>query len=413
MSLHPDDSARLVSFERHLASGAFTRSVIAHHLDRVEQFLGYLRSLGLRPEGVTESQLEQFIKIQRQRFRRRHGFSPQASWYRQQATGIHRFLSLTQGRWPPRPPIDGDEGGDAQRLLDDYQQYLGTQRELAETTVMGHVDEARRFITSLPGPHRIPRLAQLSLVMIDRYLRQRTAGLQRATARGTCHSLRRLMRYLHGRGLMPRDLSSGILAPTRYRGEGIPSAIPPEQVDALLAATRRDRTRCGRRDFAILMLLATYGMRAAEIRLLRLEDIDWRGERLTIRHSKTGKTSCLPLMPGVGHALLDYLRQGRPPSEAREVFLRVVPPRGPFVTSSALNSLIHSRLVSAGITLNGRRGPHAFRHARAVSLQRAGVSLKTIGDLLGHRAFSSTAEYLKLAEPELRSIALPMPRVSP
>ena len=182
----------------------------------------------------------------------------------------------------------------------------------------------------------------------------------------------------------------------------------------VLEVTREDRSPIGLRDYAILTLLATYGLRAAEIVRLRLEDLDWRREVLRVRHSKTGTYSELPLLREPGEALLGYLEKARPPSAHREVFLRIHAPHRPFKAGSILNCVTRARLRAAGVTPQGRNGPHAFRHARAVSLLRSGVPLKIIGDVLGHTSAQATAEYLKLATDDLRAVGLELPSgVSP
>jgi integrase/recombinase XerD len=153
-------------------------------------------------------------------------------------------------------------------------------------------------------------------------------------------------------------------------------------------------------------LLSTFGMRAGEITRLRLEDIDWRAETLHIRHSKTGAHSLLPLLPPVGKALLDYLRRGRASTDAREVFIRT---RAPHRRLYVIYGAVRRRLGAAGVRPCGKCGPHAFRHARAVSLLRASVPRKVIGDLLGHRSEEATVPYLKLATEGLCAIALEIP----
>ena len=162
----------------------------------------------------------------------------------------------------------------------------------------------------------------------------------------------------------------------------------------------------GLRDYAILQLLAVYGLRAGEISRLRLEDVDWRGDVLHVRRSKTGDHSRLPLFETVGEALIDYLRHGRPETDVREIFVRT---RAPYVPMVRIYSEVSRRIEAAGITLSGKRGPHTFRHARAVSLLRASVPRKLIGDVLGHRSTESTIPYLKLATEDLRAIALEIP----
>jgi site-specific recombinase XerD len=159
----------------------------------------------------------------------------------------------------------------------------------------------------------------------------------------------------------------------------------------------------------MLMMLATYGLRAGEVIRLRLDDIDWREERFRIRRSKTGVESFLPLMAAAGEALLDYLEHGRPQASVREVFLRVRAPYGPFLAAGSLDKVIDCRLKQAGIEVKGRHGSHAFRFARAQSLLRASVPLKSIGDVLGHRRIASTETYLRLATDDLRAISLECP----
>jgi integrase/recombinase XerD len=215
--------------------------------------------------------------------------------------------------------------------------------------------------------------------------------------------------------LTATDLTGTVIGPRIYEHEEIPSALRAEEMRRVLEVTREALAPVGLRDYAVLTLLvATYGLRAAEIVGLRLEDIDWKRDLLRVRHAKTGTYSELPLLREPGEAMLRYLEKGRPPSAHREVFLRMQAPHRPFKGGSILNCVTSSRLRAAGITPQGRKGPHAFRHARAVSLLRSGVPLKIIGDVLGHRSAAATAEYLKLATEDLRAIGLELPSgVSP
>jgi site-specific recombinase XerD len=207
------------------------------------------------------------------------------------------------------------------------------------------------------------------------------------------------MRFLHRTGRVGIDLAPRIIGPVLYAYESIPSALSAEQIAAVLKSTRKDRSLMGYRDYAILMLLSTYGLRDGEVKRLRLEDIDWRAETLHIRHSKTGANSQLPLTAEVGEALLNYLRRGRPKTDAREIFIRT---RAPYRPLSSVYGVVHWRLEVAGVKPPGKCGPHTFRHARVVTLLRASVSRKVIGDLLGHRSEEATLAYLKLATEDLR-----------
>ena len=177
---------------------------------------------------------------------------------------------------------------------------------------------------------------------------------------------------------------------------------------AVLELAWQDSSSLGLRDHAILQLLANYGLRSGEVGRLQIEDINWREDTLRVQRSKSNATDVLPLMEPVGEAVLRYLRDGRPKADVRAVFLRS---RAPYqaMTAGGLYGVVKRRLAVAGIEPVGKRGPHVFRHARAVSLLRASTPRKIIGDVLGHRSPESTAPYLKLATEDLRAIAIDLP----
>ena len=283
-------------------------------------------------------------------------------------------------------------------------------RGLASVTRSTRTTQALVFLTELGPRGEQERLAHLGVRDIDAYLQQRCKGLRRQTIEGYTVCLRSFLRYLHGSGRTALDLSSIVIGPRIYDNEQIPSALRPEEIQTIVAATRQDCSPIGRRDYAFLMLLATYGLRAGEIIALRLEDIDWQKEILRVRHSKTGAVSELPLLCEPGEAVLSYLEKARPESKRREVFLQLQAPYQAYKSGSILNCVIGARLKMAGITPRSRKGPHAFRHARAVSLLHAAVPLKIIGDVLGHRSAESTAVYLKLATEDLRAVGLNIPK---
>ena len=173
----------------------------------------------------------------------------------------------------------------------------------------------------------------------------RAPGLRRKSLKDVSDRLRSLIRYLHETGRTTSDLAPQIIAPRLYAYETIPSALSSEQITAVLKFTQKDPSPMGLRDYAILQLLSAYGLRAGEITHLRLDDINWRAETLRIGHSKTGAHSLLPLMEPVGEALINYLRRGRPKTDAREIFIRA---RAPYRPLSRIYSEVRRRLESAG-----------------------------------------------------------------
>ena len=249
----------------------------------------------------------------------------------------------------------------------------------------------------------------MPVLTIDHFLAWRNPKLRRATRHGVVCCLRDFFRFLHDKGYLKRDFASAVPRVKLYRFEDVPKAFRADQVKAVLEHIYKDKTPVGLRDYAIALLLATYGLRAGEIARMRLEDINWKHEEFCVIQSKSHLPLRLPLSIAVGNAILRYLRHGRPHSKAREVFLRSRASQGSFRHASSLGSMIQRRLQQADIRVEGRRGTHAFRYAHAVKLLRAQVPLKTIGDLLGHRSPASTAGYLKLATDDLRSVALEVP----
>jgi len=239
-------------------------------------------------------------------------------------------------------------------------------------------------------------------------------GLRRASIEEVTVCLRDTLRHLYHSGHIPNDLSCTVIGPRIYDHENIPSALSAEQVQRVLEVSREDRSSIGLRDFAILMLLTTYGLRAAEIIKLQLDDIDWRRDVVRVRHSKTSAFSELPLLQETGEALLGYMQNARPQSTHRELFLRINAPHRAFKSGTNLSCVIRRRINAAGIKPSGRHGTHAFRHAKAVSLLRSDVPLNVIGNILGHTSANSTNVYLKLAMEDLRAVGLELPSgVSP
>jgi len=394
--------------EHYLQTERYSLSATEKRMAAARQFLIYLRKRQGGLEVVTPAHVQRYLEHKLRIYRKRHGRLPRDSsgWRWGYTGGIHMLLHLAQGKWPPVPEPSSPQEQIRWELCDAYAQWLSETRGLVPETIQNRRTEALRFLDSLgDGAH----LSHLTVANLDNYVKSRAPQLQRVSRQHLVTCLRSFLRYLHAQGRITQDLSCAVVNPSRYTFESIPSALRAEHVEAVLKATRRDRTVKGVRDYAILMLLSTYGLRAGEVTGLRLDDVDWRGDRLHIRHSKTGCESFLPLLSPVGEAILKYLQQARPATKAREIFIRVRSPFRPLRGGSSLSHLIEHRLQRAGIRLDRKRGAHAFRHARAVSLLHAAIPLKSIGDILGHRSTDSTHVYLKLATSELRAVGLEIP----
>jgi site-specific recombinase XerD len=390
-----------------LTQQRYSPVVVQNYCSYAADFLCHLDRRGIALESVTPADVSDHLRLAVRRFRKRYGRSSAPRWTSIPRSGIHALLRLVLKRWPPEPVLSDPREIFCRMVCHEYKEWLAVERGLAAASIHALMWEARHFCAWYIGCAGTPSFKDLSIRDVDAYFEMRaSSGLRRRSLKDVAERLRSLMRHLHRTGHIAVDLAPRIIAPVLYAYEGIPSALSSDQIATILKSVQKDRSPMGLRDCAILQLLATYGLRAGEIMHLRMDDIDWRAETLRIRHSKTGGQSLLPLMKPVGETLIDYLRYGRPKTNVREIFIRS---RAPYRPLLGIYSEVRRRMEAAGVKPNGKRGPHIFRHARAVSLLRAAVPRKVIGDVLGHRSAEATIPYLKLATEDLRAIALEIP----
>lgn len=226
------------------------------------------------------------------------------------------------------------------------------------------------------------------------------------TAKLLTTALRSFLQYGRYRGDIRLDLAAVVPLVANWSMSSVPRAIAPDQVRRLLARINR-RTAVGRRDYAILLLLARLGLRSGEVVFLELDDIDWKDGSFSVR-GKGGRRFQLPLPADVGEAIVAYVRHGRPASNSRRVFLRAKAPFRGFLGPSAVGSIVRHALLRAGIDAP-TTGAHQFRHGLATEMLRHGASLSEIGELLGHRSPETTKIYTKVDLDALRTLALPWP----
>ncbi len=290
------------------------------------------------------------------------------------------------------------------RAVPGFFEYLAAERGLRPESIVSYRHHLARFEDYLDRIG-VAGLRELSPAILSAFVAELSgAGLAKTTVRSGCGVLRVFLRYAHRQGLLAADLSKAVEWPPAYQMAGIPRSISREEVGRVLGAVDR-RTPCGKRDYAILLLLVTYGLRAREVAALTLDDIDWRRDRLAIPGRKAGHSTAFPLSAVAGEALADYLRHGRPPSsDDRHVFFRAKAPAGP-VSRVAVSACAKHYLVKAGIAVP-RPGSHTLRHTCIQRLVDAGFGFKAIGDFAGHRSPASTAIYAKVAIEPLRQVAL-------
>jgi len=288
------------------------------------------------------------------------------------------------------------------QLLAEFASYLEEEKGLAPRTIITRSWVAKDFLCRALQPKRA--LHEITIRQIDEVLAHKgtEGGYSRRGIQSYASGLRPFFRYAEQQNLCRRGLADAISAPRVYRNETLPASPSWEDVQRLLANTEGDCST-SIRDRAILMLLVVYGLRAGEVHSLCLEDIDWEKDRLHLWRSKTRRTQTLPLTATVGAAILRYLREVRPCTAFREIFLTLRSPFHP-LTSSAVFEIVRHNWQFLGPAVRPR-GPHALRHACATRLINCGLTLKEIGDLLGHRKVDSTRIYTKIDLPHLRQVA--------
>lgn len=395
-------------FDVHLRTEGYSQKNSRVYIAQARRFLEYLAKHNLAVAETELTDVSRYLRNERERYRRNHGHLPKSGYSlgSAQASSLNTLMRVIRGQWPPTavPSTPAEEF--QRQICQGYAQWLLTYRGLAIETISARRNEGERFLGWLGERGDLVRMQDLTCELVDAYATSRASTLSRRSRKLMACQLRSFLCYLHSTGQITRELARLVIAPKLYALETIPSALRDEEVRAIIEATRQDCSPKGLRDYAILLLLDTYGLRDLEVVHLQLEDIDWRTDRLYIRRSKTRSESVLPLLSTVGEAILAYLRNGRPKTSGREIFIRTL---APYHRLSSLYQMIQGRLTQANIRPAGKHGAHAFRHARAVSLLRANVPLKQIGDILGHRSAASTMIYLKLATADLRAVSLDIP----
>ncbi len=323
---------------------------------------------------------------------------------RNDLSALQRLLDLLVRRRVVSAPVS-PVATPAERLQSEFRLYLQQERTLASTTQNCYLTFVSEFLTERFGVGPV-ELSGLCAADVTDFVRRRAATIQSKRVQLMTTALRSFLRFARYRGDIDKDLAACVPAVANWKLSTIPRALPPDQVELVLASVDR-KTAMGRRDYAILLVLARLGLRAGEIRALTLDDLDWQEGLITVR-GKAGRYSQLPLPADVGAAIADYLRYGRPTASSRCVFLRAKAPAGGFKGQCGIGSMVRHALARAGISAP-RRGAHQFRHALACQMLRQGASLSEIGELLRHRSPQTTAIYAKVDMASLATLALPWP----
>lgn len=300
------------------------------------------------------------------------------------------FGTVRRSPWPLQTAVPG--------LLE----HLRDERGLRPDTLRGYEHHLRVFERFLQSAE-IVDLSKLTPSILNKFLLQSTARMSALGRQGRAGVLRVLLRFMHRQGHIASDLSRAIPRGRTYKHASIPRAIPWSDVQRVIESVDR-RSVGGKRDYAILMLLATYGLRSQEVAALELSAIDWSRSQFHVLSRKAGNSTSYPLAASVGAAIIDYLRNARPQCTDRHVFLTLAAPYRR-LGHWAVSGRAGMYLRRAGIKVP-RPGSHTFRHSCVQRLVEADVPFKQIGDYVGHRSEMATQVYAKVAIHKLRALTL-------
>jgi site-specific recombinase XerD len=385
-------AAYLDTYLKRIELEGFLPSSVPMQMYAIARFSNWLQTMQLDLHQLDEATVERFL----------HRDSNIV--HCAETASLRRVLTLLResGLTAAKPP---ESKSFRQRFIDEYRSYLRQERGLAEASLLNYVPFTEEFLSSRFGDSDLD-FAKLTATDVTKFIQGRAPQLSPGRAKLLVTALRSFLRYLRYRGEISVDLAACVPSVAVWSLSTVPKFLPAGTVQRFLDQCERN-TPDGKRNYAVLLLLARLGLRACEIVSMRLDEIDWDSGRLTIR-CKGGRWAQLPLPSDVGESIAIYLRSGRPCSGCRHVFLRHRAPIHGFTQSTTVSTIVRRALIRAGID-SVRKGAHLFRHTLATDLLREGSSLDEIGELLRHRSPNTTAVYAKVDLVALRTLALPWP----
>jgi len=379
-------------------SAAQVEQGYGHHSIRqqmlvIGDFSGWLKQKDIAIRNLDSAVVDRFLQL-RQRQQQLHRGDPIA---------LKRLLAMLRLRGVVKTEAVAENA--CSKAIHKFRHYLLQERGLSPATLLNYVPPIEQFLSER-FLDKTPNFRVLCALDITRFVVRQARRLSPLRGKLIVTALRSFFRYLRHRGAISKDLAGCVPTVPNWSFSTLPRFLAAHDVERILAGCDRE-TFNGRRNYAILLLLARLGLRAGEVVGLNLDDIDWSTSQIMIR-GKGGASVPLPLAPDVGQALADYLRADRPRCGTRRVFIRH---RAPFVglgNSSTISALVRRALIQSGVE-SAHKGAHVLRHSLATSLLRQGGSLDEIGELLRHKSANTTAIYAKVDVTALHTLALPWP----
>jgi site-specific recombinase XerD len=385
-----------------LLERGFSGSTVRLHLGRLLHLNRWLAECGWGgAKRLSRNEVESFLAVYPERCRCRGVLEDHLKRMRH---SLSRFVDFLRHRDLFDPLVQAPV---YQPVLDEYLRWMRDHQHAAQGTLEIRELGVARFLASLGEEATTNGLSGLDAQRIESFFIEYAEGLARASRRSMQAALRTFLRFCFHEGYIRQRLDHAVPTLRTYKLAQVPRGLTEVQAHAVLESIDRS-TDVGRRDYAILTLLHTYGVRGGQVRALRLDDIRWSQDQILFRATKGGKDSLLPLTAEVGESLLAYLRNARPHSTLREVFLTCRAPYRPFRQSNSLSEVIRRHIRAVGLELPSK-GAHAFRHAFATRMVADGHPFKAVADVLGHRYLSTTFIYTKVDFNALSQVALEWP----
>jgi integrase len=383
-------------FGSELLARGYTPLTAVIQLRQAGRMSRWLDEHGLGTADVDEERISGFLDFQRAGGRHR------SQWSRPGLLCLLGVLRRAGAAPVARPPGQSSEHD---LLLESFGRYLDAGRGLAAGTIQGYLGHARRFLDGFTpsGGLAAVTAAEVTAAEVTAAVLAESGRVSVSAVQYFISGLRSFLRFCSAEGLVPADLSPAVLSMTGRRRTTLPLGISQADAAALLGSCDRS-SATGRRDYAIVVTLLLLGLRGGEVAALTLDDIDWRAGEILVR-GKGGRSDRLPLPADAGEAIAAYLRDGRPASGCRAVFLGARAPSSP-ATTRIVSSTVRRACRRAGIP---EIGSHRLRHTAACEMVFAGVPLVEAAQVLRHRSLQTTALYARADAGRLRELALPWP----
>jgi integrase/recombinase XerD len=386
----------LNGFESRLVEQGYVPASVRQKVDLATAFVAWIRRHDVSLDILSDECADRFLRDYRR-----------AGARRGDAWTVLQFLEYLRTLGCISSVVTTVESTAVGDLVLEFGDFLCRERGLSSATLSGYLPIVRAFLDNQFRGKAVC-FDKLRPTDVHRFVVRQAQTVSLSRAKLAITVLRSFLRFLQQRGLLRTDLSAAVPGVAGWRLTHLPKALSIEQVERLLASCDR-QTPAGRRDYAILMLLARLGLRGGEVSALTLDDIDWEHGEIAIR-GKGQRLARLPLPADVGVAITDYLRRDRPVCSTRRVFIRIRAPRRGFVSLSVICCIVRRALKRAGLD-PAFKGAHLLRHSLATDLLRRGASLTEIGQVLRHSQPDTTQIYAKVDITALRAIALPWPGV--